>query len=180
MWMPLDLFPAWIQTQYDLKRLAYKGFVHLEMRRAVWGLPQARILANKRLRCKLALFGYFEHTKTPGLWYHATRPISFTLVVDDFGIKYVDQADVDHLVKSIKSTYTLTEDWLGNQYCGIKLDWDYIGRTVDISMPGYIAKKLQEYNRVKAITIQTRPYSGTEAVWLQSPTPFTSRCFPPP
>jgi hypothetical protein len=43
MRMPLDLFPTWIQKQYNLQRLAYKGFVHLEMRRAVWGLPQAGI-----------------------------------------------------------------------------------------------------------------------------------------
>ncbi len=84
---PLDLFPVWIQQQYNLVAMAYEGYVHLEMRRAVWGLPQAGILANKRLRRKLAPFGYFEHSKTPGLWYHATRPISFTLVVDNFSVK---------------------------------------------------------------------------------------------
>ncbi len=54
--------------------------------------------------------------------------------------------------------YTLTKDWSGNLYCGIKLNWDYAGRTVDIFMPGYIAKKLQEYNHDKATTIQTCPY----------------------
>ncbi len=159
MRMPLDLFPSWIQKQYDLQRLAYNGFVHLEMRRAVWGLPQAGILANRRLRRKLEPFDYFKHANTPGLWYHISRPISFTLVVDDFGVKYVTKEDVDHLVTSIKSTYTLTEDWSGNLYCGIKLDWDYIGRTVDISMLGYIVKKLQEYNHIKSTTLQTCPYT---------------------
>jgi hypothetical protein len=59
MRMPLELFPIWIQEQYNLKMLAYKGFVHLEMQRAVWGLPQAGILANKCLHHKLAPFGYF-------------------------------------------------------------------------------------------------------------------------
>ncbi len=83
----------------------------------------------------------------------------FTLVVDDFGVKYVDKADVDHLVSSIKSTYSLTEDWSGNRYCGITLVWDYLRRTVDISMPGYITKKLQEYKHIKSKTIQTCPYS---------------------
>jgi hypothetical protein len=39
MQMPLDLFPIWIQNQYNLKNLAYKGYVYLDMRRAVWGLP---------------------------------------------------------------------------------------------------------------------------------------------
>ncbi len=117
------------------------------------------ILANKCLRRKLAPFGYFEHVNTPGLWYHTSRPISFTLVVDDFGVKYVDKAGDDHLVASIKSTYTLTEDWTGNLYCRIQLDWDYENRTVDISMPGYIAKKLQEYKHIKSNKVQHCPYS---------------------
>jgi hypothetical protein len=57
MKMPLSLFPQWIIAQYDLKTHAKDGWVHLEMRHAVWGLPQAGILANKRLRRKLAPFG---------------------------------------------------------------------------------------------------------------------------
>jgi hypothetical protein len=67
MRMPLDLFPIWIQNQYNLKQFVYKGYVHLEMQRAVWGLPQAGILANKQLHWKLAPFGYFEKVNTPGL-----------------------------------------------------------------------------------------------------------------
>jgi hypothetical protein len=47
MKMPLALFPSWIFEQYDLKTHAKDGWVHLEMRPAVWGLPQAGILANK-------------------------------------------------------------------------------------------------------------------------------------
>ena len=68
----------------------------MELRRAVWGLPQAGILANKRLKQKLATFGYHECKDLPGLWYHKTRNIMFTLVVDHFGVKYVDKKDVDH------------------------------------------------------------------------------------
>ncbi len=120
--------------------MALDGWVHIEMRRAVWGLPQAGILANKRLRRKLELFGYYESTNTPGLWRHKSRPLTFTLVVDDFGVKYVDKVDVDHLISSIKMTYKLTEDWTGNLHCGITLDWDYVGRTVDISILGYLYK----------------------------------------
>ena len=58
MKIPLELFPEWTQEQYNLKELALEGWVYIEMRRAVWGLPQAGILANKRLRRKLAPFGY--------------------------------------------------------------------------------------------------------------------------
>jgi hypothetical protein len=57
MKIPLELFPKWTQEQYNLKELALEGWVYIEMRRAVWGLPQAGILANKCLRRKLAPFG---------------------------------------------------------------------------------------------------------------------------
>ena len=41
MKIPIALFPVWIIKQYNLKAHALNGYVHLEMRRAVWGLPQA-------------------------------------------------------------------------------------------------------------------------------------------
>jgi hypothetical protein len=87
----------------------------------VWGLPQAGNLTNKRLRHKLALLGYFEYVNTLGLWYHESCPILFTLVVDDFGVKYVNKDNVNHLIASIKATYAHKEDWMENLYCGIAL-----------------------------------------------------------
>ena len=107
----------------------------MELRWAVWGLPQAGILANKRLKQKLAPFGYHECKNTLGLWYHDTRKITFTLVVDNFGIKYIDKSDVEHLITSLKANYALTVDWTGNLYCGISLDWDYLNQWGNISMP---------------------------------------------
>ena len=124
--MPLVLFPpAWTIKQYKLTEHALDGYVHLEMRRAVWGLLQAGILADKRLQWKLAPFGYYKCTNTPRLWYHTSRPISFTLAVDDFGVEFVGKEHADHLIDSIKHTYNkLIEDWTGSLYCGIMLDWD--------------------------------------------------------
>jgi hypothetical protein len=159
MKIPYALFPRWTIEQYELERHVHNGYIFLEMRRAVWGLPQAGILANKKLKRKLAPFGYHECKNTPGLWYHETRNITFTLVVDDFGVKYVDKTDVEHLIASIKSSYELTVDWTGNLYCGISLDWDYTNRWVDISMPGYIKKKLQEYDHTMPTRLQRCPYS---------------------
>ncbi len=157
-----------------MKELAVERWVYIKMRPAVWGLPQAGILVDKRFHRKLAQFGYHECVNTPGLWRHETRAISFTLVVDDFWVKYVKEEDVDHLIANIKSTYPLTEDWTGNMYCGITLEWDYKNRHVNISMPGYIKKKLQEYGHIMPKQLQACPYSpepkqfGTEA---QAPLP---------
>ncbi len=159
MKIPITLFPRWIIKQYELEQHVFNGYVHLELRRAVWGLPQAGILTNKRLKRKLASFGYHECKNTPGLWYHDTKNITFTLVVDNFGVKYVDKSNVEHLIASLKANYALTVDWTRNLYCGISLDWDYVNRWVDISMPGYIKKKLQEYKHVIPSRIQMCPYS---------------------
>jgi hypothetical protein len=148
MTIPLALFSDWIIEQYDLKQHALNGKVHLKLRRAVWGLPQAGILANKQRQWKMAPFGYHECMNTPGLWYHDTCPIVFTLVADSFGIKYINDDDVQPLIASLKTTYKLTEDWTGDLCCGIALDWDHINRTVDISMPGYIKKNIQEYGHL--------------------------------
>jgi hypothetical protein len=177
MKIPLALFPVWTIEQYNLQNLALDGWVYIKMRRAVWGLPQAGILANKQLRRKLAPFRYHKSPNTPGLWLHESRPLTFTLVVDNFGIKFVNKANVDHLIASIKKRYTLTEDWTGGLHCGIMLKWDYVGRTVDILMPGYIKIKLQEYKHIMPKKLQTCPYSpepkkfGTEA---QAPLPNDS------
>jgi hypothetical protein len=156
------------------KKMALDGWVYIEIRRTVWVLLQAGILANKCLCHKLTPFGYYESTNTPGLWCHESKPITFTLVVNNFGVKFVNKADVDHLISSIKQMYNLMEDWMGNLYCGIMRQWDYVNQSVNISMPGYTKKKLQEYKHVTAKRFQTCPNSpkpkkiGTEA---QAPLP---------
>ncbi len=177
MKIPLALFPVWTIEQYNLQNLALVRWVYIKMRRVVWGLPQAGILANKPLRHKLAPFGYHKSTNTPGLWWHKSRPLTFTLVVRKFGIKFVNKTNVDHLIPSIKKTYTLMEDWTGGLYSGITLEWDYVGHTVNILMPGYIKMKLQEYKHIMPKKLQTCPYLpepkkfGTEA---QAPLPNNS------
>ncbi len=121
MKMPLVLFLEWIKIQYDLNKYASNGFVYLEMWQAVWGLLQAGILANKLLRCCLLPHSYYKCNNTPGLWKHQTCPIAFTLVVDDFGNKYVGKEHADHLIQCIKNIYELTEDWTRDLYCVLRI-----------------------------------------------------------
>ena len=95
----------------------------------MYGLPQAGILANKLLKQCLTKHGYYEVAHTPGLWKHISHPISFTLVIDDFGIKYVGKEHAKHLLNALKEHYTLDIDWAGKLYCGISLNWDYEKKT---------------------------------------------------
>jgi hypothetical protein len=57
----------------------------------MYGLPQAGLLANTLLKKRLNKDGYQQSKLVPGLWKHDTRPIQFTLVDDDFGMKYASK-----------------------------------------------------------------------------------------
>ena len=167
MKLPLSVFPKHIKQQYDLEIKAKKGYVYVEIRRSIYGLPQAGKLANTALKEYLAPYGYFEVSHTPGLWQHITRPIAFSLVVDDFGVKYVHKDDADHLANSLKNAYKISKDWTGGLYCGITLKWNYNRRDtgLEISMPGYIEKTLQiQSSNAKMTTTCTIPMR-TQDVW---------------
>ena len=64
-----DIPPDIIQ-QYNLNDIAINGKVYVEIRKGMYGLPQAGILANKLLQKNLAQFGYLPCKLTPGLWKH--------------------------------------------------------------------------------------------------------------
>jgi hypothetical protein len=48
--MPINHFPPWIIKQYDLHNIVVCEYICLQMCAAIWGLPQASILANKLLQ----------------------------------------------------------------------------------------------------------------------------------
>jgi hypothetical protein len=87
--MLLSRFPNEIITKYKLRALAVDGWVYIEIRKGMNGLKQAGLLANQLLQQRLTPFGYYPVRHTPGLWLHKTRPIAFSLIVDDFAVKYV-------------------------------------------------------------------------------------------
>ena len=160
MKLPLSVFPKHIKQQYDLEIKAKKGYVYVEIRRSIYGLPQAGKLTNTALKEHLAPYGYFEVAHTPRLWRNITRPIAFSFVVDDFGVKYVHKDDADHLANSLKNAYKLSEAWTGGLYCGITLKWNYDRkeRWLEISMPGYIKKQLFKYKHPTPRQPQHAPY----------------------
>ena len=41
MKLPLDIIPEEIIQKYNLRNLAHKGFVHMEIQKGMYGLPQA-------------------------------------------------------------------------------------------------------------------------------------------
>jgi hypothetical protein len=136
--------PDEIIEEYSLTPAHFdsKGYLYVEIRKGMYGLKEAAILAYEQLRDHLAPYGYSPVAHTPGLWRHATRPTTFTLAVDDFGIKYFSKPDAQHLFDALSNRYELTIDWTGASYCGFTLDWHYDAGFVDLSMPNYVPKAL--------------------------------------
>ena len=64
--------------------------------------------------------------------------INFTLIVDDFGVKYKSIEDFTHLKDCFSLRYKMKVDMEAKQYVGIDLQWDYTNRTLDCSMDEYV------------------------------------------
>jgi hypothetical protein len=144
--IPIKFIPQVIIDLYNLNDIAFNGFIWAEVRKGMYGLPQAGILANQLLQRKLAPHGYRPVPITPGLWKHDTRNLYFALVVDDFGVKYTNRADAEHLMTTLTTIgYKVSQDWEGTRYCGLTLTWDYNAGHVTLSMPGYVERALQRF-----------------------------------
>jgi len=148
MAIPMANISQTIIEQYNLHDIAVSGIVYVKIRKGMYGLPQAGHIANDQLIPILAAAGYHQAEHTPGLFTHEWRPITFSLVVDDFGIKYVGKEHADHLIKVLEEKYTISQDWTGSTYLGLTLDWDYDNSTVNLSMPGYVEKALQRFQHI--------------------------------
>jgi hypothetical protein len=97
MRLSIWILPDEIIEKYGLKKLAVDGWVYLEIRKGMYGLKQAGILANQLLQKRLKPFGYHPARHTPGIWLHTTKPKAFNLVVNDFAVKYFGEDDAHHL-----------------------------------------------------------------------------------
>ena len=62
------------------------GFMHFKIQHKVYKFSQAGILTNILLQERLVKDRYKLVQHTPGLGKHKTKPITFTLIVNEFGI----------------------------------------------------------------------------------------------
>ena len=65
------------------------------------GLPQAGQLFYITLIKHLQLHSYTRAGFTLGIFKHATHDTMFSLVVDDFGVKYTAKNDALHLIDTL-------------------------------------------------------------------------------
>ena len=160
--MHIENFPEDVIDHYNLREKVTKdGFVFVAVSRGMYGLPQAGLLAQQLLEKRLGEHGYFQSKITPGFWTHKWRPISFSLVVDDFGVKYVGREHAEHLISVLQENYEIETDWEGSKYIGMTLDWDYAKREVHLSMPNYVTEALARFKHSIPNAPQNQPHKHT-------------------
>jgi hypothetical protein len=159
MWIKKDQIPDDIANTFKSSIIWRGDKAMVKIVRGIYGLPQAGKLAQDKLNRLLAKHGYHQMPNTPCLYRHDTRNITFTLVVDDFGVKYKDKDDVQHLLNAIREEYELTEDWEGAKYLGISIA--FAGppghRTVSLSIPGYVEAALKRFGVQRPIKLTRSP-----------------------
>ena len=105
-----------IIVEYKLRKKATPDrSIYIVTNKGMYGLPQVGLLANELLEKQLNENGYRQCKLVPRLWKHDWRPIQFTLVVDDFGVKYVGKEHALHLKATLKQDYKVTNDCVDPQ-----------------------------------------------------------------
>ena len=102
MKLALACIPDEIIDHHSLRTISSNGWVYLDIRKGVPGLKQAGRIANDRLKSHLAKFGFAPVPRNPALWKHDTKPIWFSLAIDDFSVKYIGKENADHLIQALQ------------------------------------------------------------------------------
>ena len=89
MLIPINMIPPNTMEEYKLHNLVHTGMILTEIQKGMYGLPQARRLAYEKLVKHLSNSGYLPAKHTSDLFRYKTRDVTFYLIVDDFGIKYI-------------------------------------------------------------------------------------------
>jgi len=120
--IPFRWMPEEIRSQYNLYSLVDdNGYVYCEVRKGMYGLKQAARLAYDNLVTNLEPDGYYPVRECPGLWKHTSRPTVFALCVNDFGVKYHSNEDLNHLLETLRKHYKCKIDKEGMNYLGLTL-----------------------------------------------------------
>jgi hypothetical protein len=167
MRLKLSDMPEDIITHYYLCDIAPpNGYIYCEICQGMYGLPQVGIIAQELLAKRLKEHGCTQIKTTPGLWTHKWHPITFSLVVDNFGVKYIREEHAQHLLQMVKKYYACSFKKEGERYCGLTIKWDYVGKKVHLLMPTYLEKALKRFQHPPpTIVLQDQPHQHVKKLY---------------
>ena len=89
IFLPINIIPDEIIEKHFLRDMSKYGYVYAQIRKGIYGIPQVGIIVNYFLAKNLAPRGYYQCHNTTVMWKHKWNPVTFSLLVDGFGVKYV-------------------------------------------------------------------------------------------
>ena len=180
MRIPLSYFTENDMIKYDIKSFIKDSdkSVLVEIHGNMYGLVNAAIVAQEGL-VKLLNENNFYETNTPQLYKHQTLNIQFTLVVDDFAVKYTNKEDAELLIKVLEKQYDVSADWEGKLYLGMTIDINRTdsnpqNHTLTLSMNGYIQRMLERLNlgpyksNVNSPMVYSAPIYGQKVQYIDT------------
>ena len=100
----LSTIPNDVIEEYKFhEKATHNSYVYVEVCKGMYGLPQEGIITQE-------LLGYSQRKITPGFWTHKCHLMTFSLVVDDFSIRYVEKEHANHLIAVLEEDYNLDKD----------------------------------------------------------------------
>ncbi len=155
MRLKLSNMPEDVVAHYHLLDIKTpNGYVYCKIRQGMYGLLQAGIIPRELLAKRLKEHGYNQSKTTPGLWTHEWCTITFSLVVNNFGLKYIGEAHAQHLIQAVQKHYTCLFEKEGERYCRLTIKWDYASKKVHLLMPLYVEKVLKRFQHPPHIVPQ--------------------------
>ena len=146
-----------------LQEYIVNGTVLFEVVGSMYGHPAAGLISYTDLTTHLASHGYHQSRLIPCLFMNHDKSITFTLVVDDIGIKYKHgSGEIDHLQKVLAkpiSKWDVKFDLTGSQYNGQRLQWNYgtSDSTLIKDVPAYMRQTAHELHPGEKIRKYTTP-----------------------
>ncbi len=161
-------------------------FLFCDVLKTVPGLPQSGLLSQLRLVALLTQRGFSE-TSTPMLFRHRTHSTAFTLVVDDFLVRYSHPSELDHFVSCLSTLYELKvhQDLPRYTYLGYTIDYSPtpLSPCMTLSMPNYVPSMLSHLcpsgcGSASSLAVYTPPVSPTDFPLHPSPSSITTLSTP--
>ena len=111
-----------IIDEYNIQDIASHGNVYVEIRKGMYGLKEAGIIAFNRLVTKLPLMATVL-TSIPHAYGHTIHTkLCSHLQLTTLALSASNVRMLKHLFNAIQESYTISTDWPGTSYCDLSID----------------------------------------------------------
>ena len=84
----ISVIPQEFIIAYNIKDKAHNGYIFAQVNKGMYGIPQIWLIIHDAIVKYLSLYVYYPSNNTSVICTHDSQPINFTLVFNDFGVKY--------------------------------------------------------------------------------------------